>query len=522
MAPDHLFLKAGYRSRSAATFVEDDTTVHDGVVLQPDVYPVAAHLARHHESDWIIDVGCGHAEKVMQYSDEFQVVGIDTGVNIDHCRQAYHAGTWLEADLELPGQLSLTKEQLIGSVVVCSELIERLVDPRPLLNELARLRQFVAAIVISTPDRARSGVGPEGLGPPSNPFHIREWDLSEFGQLLSLSGLKPSFLGFTMTDDSDWQKDTILAIVEGGRTPPLETAPEEFRVLAVVTAYNERDIAPFTIRRLLDDGLEVVVIDNWSTDGTFEAVEAEFSGRTRILRFPDTDTGTFDWATLLNKVDEIGRQSGADWVILHDADEVREGPWPRLNLRDSVWNVQRRGFNAIDHAEIEFRPVDGEASLEEGTDPAQALRWWEHASHEANLVKVNAWKNTGQPVHLEDSGGHEARFSDRRIFPYKFLIRHYPLRSTEHARRKIFTERLARWNAKERALGWHTHYDDAVPGDDFLWSREVLCLWDEGTFRREFLAERLASVGVLRGNRSQWVEQVNSPLGGSESRAPDS
>lgn len=509
-APDQLFLNAGYRSRSAATDVEDHTTVTDGIVHQPDVYPVAAHLARHHDADWIIDVGCGRAEKVMQYGEEFLVAGIDTGANIDYCRQAYDAGTWLAVDLERPGQLSLTKEQLTGSVIVCSEVIERLVDPRPLLNELARLREFVAAIVISTPDRARA-TGLEDLGPPSNPSHIREWNLNELEQLLSLSGLEPSFVGFTMTNDADWQKDTILAIVEGGATPPLETAPEGFRVLAVVTAFNERDIAPFTIRRLLDDGLEVIVIDNWSTDGTHEAVEAEFSGRAQILRFPEADTGTFDLATLLTHVDQIGRQSGADWIIHHDADEVREGPWPGLNLRDSIWNVQRRGFNAIDHAVIEFRPVDGEAPLAEGTDPTQALRWWEHLSHEANLVKVNAWKNAGQPVHLEDSGGHEARFASRRIHPYKFLLRHYPLRSTEHARQKIFTERASRWNAQERALGWHTHYDNATPDDDFLWSREILHLWVEETFRREFLTERLAGVGVLRDNRSEWAEQVNSP-----------
>jgi len=199
-------------------------------------------------------------------------------------------------------------------------------------------------------------------------------------------------------------------------------------------------------------------------------------------------------------------------VIHHDADEIREGPWPDLGLRDSIWNVDRRGFTAINHQILDFRPVSDEADTPEGRDPAETLVWWQHLTHRANLVQVKGWRNQGQPVNLAQTGGHEARFPGRRIFPYRFLLRHYPLRSAEHARRKIFNERASRWNESERKLGWHRHYDDASLDDPFVWPKDALHEWDPETFSREFLAERLTGVGVLREQRNdEWVEGVTNP-----------
>jgi len=510
-APDCLYLKSGYQSRLTTTYFDNGAISFDGIVHQPDVYPVAAYLATHFQADWIIDIGCGRADKLSHYANDFFVAGIDTGADLAHCQATYPFGTWLDVDLEEPAHLPLSDDQLAGSIVVCSDVIEHLVDPRPLLDELARIRTLAAAIVISTPDRDRAR-GVNDAGPPANPFHTREWSAEELGRLLTASNLAPAFLGFTMNNDDDWQKSTILAIIEGGDVPPLEKAPDEFRVLAVVTGHNERDILPFTLRRLLAGGLEVVYVDNWSTDGTFDTVASEFSNSIRMVRFPETDTKSFDLADLLSHVEQVGRESSADWVIHHDADEIREGPWPGVGLRDSIWNVDRRGFTAINHQVLDFRPVSDETIAVAGSDPAEALVWWQHLTHPANLVQVKGWRNQGQPVHLAQTGGHEARFPGRRIFPYRFLLRHYPLRSAEHARRKIFMERANRWNEQERKLGWHRHYDDASPDDPFVWPKATLHEWDSRTFSREFLAERLTGVGVLRDERKdEWVEGVTNP-----------
>ena len=352
--------------------------------------------------------------------------------------------------------------------------------------------------------------GAEDPGPPANPFHVREWTLSEFGRLLTSTDLAPTFLGFTLDNDAADQKNTITAIIEGGDATGLEKPPDRFRVVAVVTGYNEIDILPHTLRRLLADGLEVVYVDNWSTDGSLEAVREEFGESVRAVRFPDIASQTVNWADLLTRVETLGIDSGADWVIHHDADEIRQSPWMGVPLRDAIWNVDRRGFNAINHQVIDFKPVNTESTVA-GEDPTARMTHWEHLTHPANLVQVKAWRNEGQRVNLALSGGHAASFQGRRIFPYRFLLRHYPLRSPAHARRKIFDDRASRWDAGERARGWHRHYDDFAPADSFVWPVDDLNEWGPASFDREFIGERLTGVGVLRETRAEWAEKVTNP-----------
>src|SRR5581483_4877139 len=93
-------------------------------------------------------------------------------------------------------------------------------------------------------------------------------------------------------------------------------------------------------------------------------------------------------------------------------------------------------------------------------------------------------------------GGHEARFPQRQIFPYKFLLKHYPLRSPDQARRKIFAERLPRYHPRAKVIGWHIQYDHWKPDDEFLWQRSSLLRFEETETRREYLTEMLSGIGI--------------------------
>ena len=42
--------------------------------------------------------------------------------------------------------------------------------------------------------------------------------------------------------------------------------------IAFTWAYNEADILPWMLRHALAQGIDVHVIDNWSTDGTYDLV----------------------------------------------------------------------------------------------------------------------------------------------------------------------------------------------------------------------------------------------------------
>ena len=273
--------------------------------------------------------------------------------------------------------------------------------------------------------------------------------------------------------------------------------PADYRVLAIVTTFNESDIVAGLLDRLLSDDIAVHVIDNWSTDGTAELVAERLAhGRCSLERYPaGGPTPYFELRALLRRVEEVAHDSGADWVIHHDCDEVRESPWPGVGLRQALYGVERFGFTCIDHTVVNFLPVDNRFSS--GDDLASSFRFFEFGDVASHFLEQKAWKPQVEPVRIAETGGHEADFAARRVFPYKFLLRHYPIRSQAHGERKIFRERQGRFHPGERAAGWHIHYDEHAPGESFL--RDPAGLLDADDLDGPLLLQRLSGAG-LPGN----------------------
>ena len=490
------FVKLGYQARTAADYYEDSRAATDGLIHQPEVYPFAAYLARRFGCRHIIDVGCGRAAKLTALHPEFRIVGIDFGINLQYCRRHYRFGEWIEHDLEQEEPLELPDDVLASAIVVCSDVIEHMRNPLPLLSNIRMWLDKAPAAIISTPHRDLVR-GREDMGPPANPAHVREWNDTELAQLLSHVGFDAQFIGLTVNNDRDWAKKTILAVLERGGRLVNVPAPAGFRVMAIMTTYNECDVVACTIGHLVEQGVEVYVIDNWSEDGTYERAR-EWLGRGVIAveRFPQEGPSRhYEWRALLARVERLAATQDADWFIHHDADEIRESVWCGVKLRDAIYNVQCRGFNAIDHTVINFLPLnDGFSAKEDLTHYFTHFEFGRRAGH---FLQIKAWRRTTEKVDLCGSGGHEACFPGRRVFPYKFLLRHYPIRSQHHGERKVFKERRGRYSPEERRDGWHIQYDQYVPGDRFLADAENLERFDS-TFGSRFLVERLSGIGVVR------------------------
>jgi 2-polyprenyl-3-methyl-5-hydroxy-6-metoxy-1,4-benzoquinol methylase len=207
-----LGLPDDYRCRDVPEYFVDSVDSCSGVEWQPDVYPAAARLARSFGCDVLVDIGCGQARKLVAQAPEFQIVGVDYGANIEHCRRTHRVGTWLEADLERALPLPLPAALLTRSVVVCSDVIEHLIDPMPLLAILKRLLRDCAAVVLSTPDRARTN-GSEHRGPSHNTSHTREWNADELQRLLTHAGFDVALVSHTRSNDARPDLATILAVL---------------------------------------------------------------------------------------------------------------------------------------------------------------------------------------------------------------------------------------------------------------------------------------------------------------------
>jgi len=239
----------------------------------------------------------------------------------------------------------------------------------------------------------------------------------------------------------------------------------DFSVVALVATYNEADVIGQVVGDLIAQGVQVYLLDDGSTDGTVAAVEA-YRGR-GLLGVERRDGGGagFEWERILARKAELARELDADWFIHHDADEFRESPWPHLSLREAVRMVDSLGFTAIDWARLDFWPVhDG---FRPGDDVRRAFTHWAPPAAYDRL-QIRCWKRTEAPVDLVGSGGHEVRFPGRRVFPIRFLLRHYPIRGQAHGERKVFRERRPRFTEHERARGWHVQYDTVHEGTSFI------------------------------------------------------
>lgn len=323
---------------------------------------------------------------------------------------------------------------------------------------------------------------------------LRRW-LGVFGLYAPLVGTLPLEGGMPAG---------ALALVESRDRPlsPVVRAPDDFKVIAFMPTYNEIDIIAKSIDDLQQQGVETYVLDNWSTDGTHELAASLLGhGVVGIERTPaDGAPEFYDLKSILGRIEELTSEVQADWFIKHDADEIRRGPWDGVSLRDAIYRADVAGYNRIDFTVANFPPTDN--SFAPGSDFVEHFRRFDWGHNPGHFAQQKAWKNLGQEVSLARQAAHIVEFENARVFPYKFLLLHYPIRSQAHGERKIFQDRMPRVLPAARLRGWHNHYDRHTIGDSFIVDPADVRLCDDDFFSRYFV-ERLSGVGIERVARAK-------------------
>jgi 2-polyprenyl-3-methyl-5-hydroxy-6-metoxy-1,4-benzoquinol methylase len=524
LSNEDLCLPTRYSRRSSNQYFVDLPTSQVEGIWQPDVYPFAAALARRMGVRTIVDLGCGSGEKVAGLSDEFETIGVDFGPNLRAAREVFPHLSWMDLDLE--SDLSPLTPHLSESLVICSDVIEHLQDPRSLLRFLSASVGGLHGIVMSTPERGRAR-GPRDLGPPANPAHTMEWSLEEFGSLLEANGLHPLVHGYTRNFSGSSTRNTQVAFIPG-QGAGLHLPRDLPTAIAYVPCFNENDVIRSTIDRLLMQGFDVHVLDNWSSDGTWELLSGAYaaSGRVKLERYPEGPIVEFDWSSILERIDALAAATDYDWVVHVDADEQLDASIPDLGVLDVLGMADSAGYDVVDFTLVDFRP-------ETGGDFTRLPTRWQFATRPGARTLERAWRNRRQRVGIAESGGH-AIPSPKRVFPLNLVLRHYPLRSPEQARRKIFQDRLPRFTRERAEKGWHIQYDGYEQDSDFLWSPEVLEDWDTST-PREWTVEFSTRAGIefddfamppgftrTGPTSGTYAAQVHSGQGGGASMDPRS
>ena len=440
-----------------------------------EIYPFAVFLADRFDCSHIILIGGHLVANFIARAHDYHIIGIDSGINVSRYKEVFPSCSWLVWE---NGKQPLITPDVFEKSIVIYDARDGLSDD--ILLWLNEVMEYASSAIITA----------------------SQCHLDELEQYLQSHNFCIDFIGYTQEDN----QVKCVAILGINSRPLMTSAPPDFRVVAVMHVYNERDIIISSLKHLISQGIEIYVVDNWSTDGTYEMVQSLIGrGVVQVERFPNprpAEAHSFELSNQLKRTEALSKMLDANWFIHYDADEIRESPWSQLTLRDAIYYVEQCGFNAIDHTVIEFFPVDD--SYQPETDTCSYFQYYKFSDRQGDFSRINAWKNTGQTISLAHMAGHDVKFDGRRVFPYKFLFRHYRFRTPEQAAIKI-RDRQTQTNIRDRLRGWNIMYDHLDASDEQKLfadlceeTKETCNKFDEQEFYKHHLIKRLSGVGIQR------------------------
>lgn len=183
----------------------------------------------------------------------------------------------------------------------------------------------------------------------------------------------------------------------------------------VTVVKDEADIIGTTVAHMLGQVDAVLVIDNGSTDGTRDILDA------LPVTVVDDDEPAFYQGRKMTRLAAIAAEQGAEWVVPFDADEWWYSPFGRIS--DVLAKLDRHSVapaKLFDHVPTALDPDE--------PDPVRRIGW--RRRNVSPLPKVAA--RTHPDLTIAD-GNHSAnfgRFAGRRING-QLIVRHYPYRTAE-------------------------------------------------------------------------------------------
>jgi hypothetical protein len=249
---------------------------------------------------------------------------------------------------------------------------------------------------------------------------------------------------------------------------------DSMSVLAIMSARNEAGYIETTLRTLLEEGLEVILIDNGSIDGTRELAQQFLGDGLLDVRHLGWN-GHLDLAQLLELKQQLFADSRHEWHMHVDADE-----WPRAHLDDAtladfLMREVSTGFSVVNFDEFVFLPPYG-VDMWAQDYRKMALSYYFFEPTPKRLMR--AWRRKGATWDIAGAGHRLSHVPDSAIYPQNLTMRHYIGLSFSHA----ITKRANRsYPAAALARGWHRNRLDlraARPVIDSPYVKQLLN-WDD-------------------------------------------
>jgi glycosyltransferase involved in cell wall biosynthesis len=251
------------------------------------------------------------------------------------------------------------------------------------------------------------------------------------------------------------------------------------QILAVVCARNEELHIKRCLDAFVDDGIDVILIDNDSEDRT-AVIARDYLGHGLLSIRRQPWRGAFDLSEQLALKKAVVENTDHDWIIHADADEWLRPCPNETSLANAIRQVDAEGFNCIDFDEMVFVPKAEDDFAHDGYVREMTTYYFFQPNH-PRLMR--AWRRDLDADNLS-TGGHVIRAANIRLYPRNFILRHYIALSRAHAAKKYVGRRYA---DTDLAKGWHAKRR-AIAAADLTLSQspylKQLPLWNSQYFDR--------------------------------------
>jgi len=231
------------------------------------------------------------------------------------------------------------------------------------------------------------------------------------------------------------------------------------KIIGMVSVFNNENIIEEIITHLIHQGIELVILDNASTDKSFNICE-KYLGK-GVLEIFSYKTKLFKKELILLMLYHMALRHSPDWLIVNDSDEILESDNVEFTLKEAIEKVDSESYNTIQFARFDFFMTDNDDLTKETI--REKLTYY---SYQGDYV-YRAWKYF-PGINSGDVAGHFPIYPEGykyKIYPKKFILRHYPFQSEEQAKKKMI-DRTKGFTKEKHGRPLNEHYE-IVLGENF-------------------------------------------------------
>lgn len=243
----------------------------------------------------------------------------------------------------------------------------------------------------------------------------------------------------------------------GQRTPILKEA----RCCGLFYLFNEEEILKESLVFYLEQGIDLVVFDNESTDDSPRILEEtrKENHPGRIIDKVLVKTNGYEWRKILKTACDYCQKNLRlyRWILNIDADAFYDSPIKGISLRAFIQMMDEEGANIIESTLYEFYPTEADnPSIKKATE---RLKYGCKEPFKTNQQKIFQHG----AVDFYTLSGHVVGRENPEIATLPVIYRHYPWLSLEHGTKKIFKNRIPRYVERRQDPTEHPQYLSMLP-----------------------------------------------------------